>query len=87
MEMDGFVKIMPNKGLYVTDILLTNIIRLFQTRMKIEPITLRMAAPHLPEEELLAFCHNSLVLSNLLFSITQNSAIINSTITYHQPQQ
>ncbi len=57
LEMDGFVKIMPKKGLYVTDILLTNIIQLFQTRMEIEPITLRMAAPHLPEEELLAFCH------------------------------
>ena len=57
LEMDGFIKIMPKKGLYVTDILLSNIIQLFQTRIEIEPITLRMAAPYLPEQELLAFCN------------------------------
>lgn len=57
LEMDGFIKIMPKKGLYVTDILLSNIIQLFQTRIEIEPITLRLAAPYLPEKELLAFCH------------------------------
>lgn len=39
LEMDGFIKIMPKKGLYVTDILLSSIIQLFQTRIEIEPIT------------------------------------------------
>ena len=56
LEMEGFVKIMPKKGIYVTDISLNDVIQIFQTRIEIEPIAVRLAAPHLPREELLAFC-------------------------------
>lgn len=56
LEMEGFVKIIPKKGIYVTDILLSDVMQIFQTRIEIEPITLRMAAPHLPIEELHTFC-------------------------------
>ena len=49
LEMEGFVKIMPKKGIYVTDISLNDV-------LEIEPIAVRLAAPHLPREELLAFC-------------------------------
>lgn len=56
LEMDGFVKIMPKKGIYVTDILLSDVLQIFQTRIEIEPIALRMAAPHLPKKELHNFC-------------------------------
>ena len=56
LESDGFVKIMPKKGIYVSDILLSDVLQIFQTRIEIEPIAVRLAAPHLPREELLAFC-------------------------------
>ena len=56
LEMEGFVKIMPKKGIYVTDISLNDVLQIFQTRIEIEPIAVRQAAPHLPREELLAFC-------------------------------
>ena len=56
LEMEGFVKIMPKKGIYVTYISLNDVLQIFQTRIEIEPIAVRLAAPHLPREELLAFC-------------------------------
>ena len=56
LEMEGFVKIMPKKGIYVTDLSLNDVLQIFQTRIEIEPIAVRLAAPHLPREELLAFC-------------------------------
>ena len=56
LEMEGFVKIMPKKGIYVTDISLNDVLQIFQTRIEIEPIAVRLAAPHLPRQELLAFC-------------------------------
>lgn len=56
LEMEGFVKIMPKKGVYVTDILLNDVLQIFQTRSEIEPIALKLAASHLPEEELMEFC-------------------------------
>ena len=56
LEMEGFVKIMPKKGIYVTNISLNDVLQIFQTRIEIEPIAVRLAAPHLPREELLAFC-------------------------------
>ena len=55
LESEGFVKIMPKKGIYVTDIQLSDILQIFQARIEIEPVALRMAAPHLPVDELLKF--------------------------------
>ncbi len=55
LEMDGYIKIMPKKGIYVTDISLNDVMQIFQTRMEIEPVTLRMSAPHLNPEELMMF--------------------------------
>lgn len=55
LESDGFVKVLPKKGVYVSDIQLRDVLQIFQTRIEIEPVALRMAAPHLPAEELLHF--------------------------------
>jgi DNA-binding GntR family transcriptional regulator len=46
---------MPKKGIYVTDVTLQDVMQIFQTRLEIEPISLRMAGPNLPLEELLNF--------------------------------
>lgn len=56
LEMDGFVKVLPKKGIFVTDITFNDVIQLFQTRLEIEPIALRLASPRLPKDELAAFC-------------------------------
>lgn len=55
LESDGFVKVMPKKGIYVSDIQLSDVLQIFQARIEIEPVALRMAAPHLPEDELWHF--------------------------------
>lgn len=56
LEMEGFVKILPKKGIYVTDITFNEVIQVFQTRFEIEPIALRLAGPRLPKEELADLC-------------------------------
>lgn len=55
LEMDGYVKIMPKKGIYVTDISLNDVMQIFQARIEIEPIALRMSAPYLNIDELMMF--------------------------------
>jgi len=55
IEREGFVRIIPKKGIFVKDISLSNILSIFQVRYEIEPVVLRMAAPFLQEEKLLEF--------------------------------
>lgn len=57
LEMEGFVKTLPKKGIYVTDISFQDVIQVFQTRLEIEPIALRLASGRLPKEMLLTFTH------------------------------
>lgn len=60
LEMDGYVKILPKKGIYVTEISLENVIQIFKARAEIEPITLRMARPYLSVNQLIALRKNIL---------------------------
>ncbi len=53
LEMEGFLSIVPKKGILVTDILLNDIVQIFQARMEIEPIALKMAGPHMSKEEVM----------------------------------
>lgn len=55
LESEGFVRIMPKKGIYVSDVQLSDVLQIFQARFEIEPVALKMAVPHLPIEELLQF--------------------------------
>lgn len=55
LEMDGFVQILPKKGIYVTDITYNDVLQVFQARISIEPVALLLAGPRLPKEELVAF--------------------------------
>lgn len=55
LEMEGFVRTLPKKGIYVTNLTFQDVIQVFQTRLEIEPIALRLAAHRLPKEELLVF--------------------------------
>lgn len=55
LEMDGYVRVLPKKGIYVTDISLNDVHQIFQTRIEIEPLTMKLAVPHLSMDELLMF--------------------------------
>lgn len=52
LEQDGFVQIMPKKGILVTDITVQDVLFVFQARVEIEPLTLKMSAPFLARKEL-----------------------------------
>ena len=55
LEQEGFLRIMPKKGIYVTAITANDILQIFQTRREIEPVTLLMARPNFQDEILLDF--------------------------------
>ena len=55
LEMDGYVKVVPKRGIYVTDVTLKDVFQIFQTRIEIEPLALRLSIPHLNREELKLF--------------------------------
>lgn len=55
LEMDGYVKIIPKKGIYVTDVSVNTAMQIFQARIEIEPIALKMAAPYLKVNDLMMF--------------------------------
>ncbi|PXV84907.1 DNA-binding GntR family transcriptional regulator [Lachnotalea glycerini] len=55
LEVENLVKVLPKKGILVTDILLSDVFQIFQARMEIEPLTLRLASYNLPTEELIAW--------------------------------
>lgn len=57
LEMDGYLSILPKKGIYVTDISLADVMQIFQTRIEIEPLCLCMAssAGLLDDKELAMF--------------------------------
>lgn len=55
LEMDGYVKVLPKRGIYVTDVTIKDVFQIFQTRIEIEPLVLRLSMPHLEREELLVF--------------------------------
>ena len=55
IEHEGFVKIIPKKGIYVTEVSLNDVLHIFGCRLEIEPIALKMASSRLPVEHLLDF--------------------------------
>ena len=55
LEAEGYVRVLPKKGIYVNDITIDDVLQIFNTRLEIEPITLRMALPYLNTEELLSW--------------------------------
>jgi DNA-binding GntR family transcriptional regulator len=55
LEQDGFLKVLPKKGLFVTNTSLEDVMQVFQTRIEIEPIAVRLASSKLPKEELLMY--------------------------------
>lgn len=55
IEQEGFIRIMPKKGVIVKDISVADVGEIFQVREELEPIIVRLAGPHLSREKLLEF--------------------------------
>lgn len=55
LAADGFITILPKRGIIVSDIKLVDIVQIFQTRQLIEPIALRQSANELPRDEMVVF--------------------------------
>ncbi len=68
LESEGLLSIIPKKGIYVCDVTLADVQQIFQTRLEVEPIALRMAIPHLIDEDLhyfrQQFIHNDIDIHN-----------------------
>ncbi len=55
IEQEGFIRIMPKKGIFVKEISVADVGEIFQIREEFEPIVVRLAAPYLNRERLLEF--------------------------------
>lgn len=55
LELENYVKILPKKGIYISDISVDDVHNIFQTRIEIEPVILKMSAPYLEIEKLLDY--------------------------------
>ncbi|MBQ6376682.1 MAG: GntR family transcriptional regulator [Lachnospiraceae bacterium] len=57
LEVEGYVKVLPKKGIYISDITVDNVLQIFQTRIEIEPVTLTLAYPYLNVLDLIEYRH------------------------------
>lgn len=55
LQKDGYLKVLPKKGIQISEVTLEDALQIFQARIEVEPITIRMAIPYLKTEELLEF--------------------------------
>jgi len=55
IEHEGFIRTLPKKGILVTEVSLNDVRQIFQVRLEIEPVALKMAGSALPEKELVKF--------------------------------
>ncbi len=53
LEPEGYVEILPKKGIRITDITLDDAVQIFETRLRMEPVCLKMAYPFLELKDLL----------------------------------
>lgn len=55
LEFEQFVQVIPNKGIFVSDLSIRMVKELFQARHLIEPMVLQLAMPNLDVEMLIAY--------------------------------
>jgi len=55
IEQEGFIRVLPKKGIMVREISLNDVRQIFQVRIEIEPVALNMAGQFLPGEELINY--------------------------------
>jgi len=55
LQEEGLVKIMPKKGILVSNITIADMSQIYQTRLHLEPFVVRISGPRLDSNELLRF--------------------------------
>jgi len=68
LEQEGWLQIVPKRGILVKGISVNDVLCIFQTRYYIEPIALSLAAPHLDHSKLQEFRDSFETVSSMPFS-------------------
>jgi DNA-binding GntR family transcriptional regulator len=55
LHRDGLIRILPKKGILVSDITITDLSQIYQVRLEMEPFVARIAGPYLNGQDLLHF--------------------------------
>ena len=55
LEVEGYVRVLPKRGIYISDVSIDDVLQIFETRIEIEPITLRLAFPYLDIQRLIDY--------------------------------
>ena len=55
LEQEGYIQILPKKGILVTDITLNDVLQVFQARIELEPVALKLSADRIPVEQLVHY--------------------------------
>lgn len=55
LAKEDLVRVIPKKGIFVTDILLSDVMQIFQVRMEIEPLCIRLAKDNFDIKDLSAW--------------------------------
>ena len=53
IEQEGFIEILPKRGIFVKNVSLNDVRQIFKVRLEIEPIALGMAGSALPKDKLM----------------------------------
>ena len=57
LESQGYLRVVPKKGIYVNDVTIDDALQVFQCRIALEPLALKMAAPRLDVARLIDLKH------------------------------
>jgi DNA-binding GntR family transcriptional regulator len=55
LHHEGLIRILPKKGILVSNITIADMSQIYQVRLEIEPFVIRISGPHLDKEKLLQF--------------------------------
>lgn len=55
IEQEGFLRVMPKKGVMIKEITISSINEIFQVREELEPLMIKLAGPRMAREQLLAY--------------------------------
>ncbi len=83
LEMQGYLKVLPKKGIYVTNITLETALQIFQARLEIEPIALTMAIPYLDIRDLMRFKQKLLNEKQSVFQAYQEDMAMHQYFIAH----
>ena len=53
LELEGYVRVLPKRGICISEVSVEDVLQIFQTRCEIEPVTLKLAYPFLKVPDLL----------------------------------